>query len=107
MISPSVFVHAIAHARRRGQQLEIELALQPLLDDLHVQQAEKAAAESEAEGERALRLVAERGVVELQLADGVAQVLVVVGVDREDAGEDHRLHFLEAGQRLRRSRSRR
>ena len=65
-----------------------------------MQQAEEAAAEAEAKRLRALRLVRERGVVELQFADGVAEVLVVVGVDREDAGEDHRLHFLEAGERL-------
>ena len=36
--------------RRRGRdQVEIELALQPLLDDLEMQQPEEAAAEAEAE----------------------------------------------------------
>ena len=44
--------------RRRGDELEVELALQALLDDLHVEQAEEAAAEAEAQGDRALGLVA-------------------------------------------------
>ena len=39
----------VAHARRGGDQVEVVFALQPLLDDLHVQQAEEAAAEAEAQ----------------------------------------------------------
>ena len=39
----------------RGDDVEVELALQPLLHDLHVQQAEEAAAEAEAERDRATR----------------------------------------------------
>ena len=39
----------IAHSRRRRDQVEIVLALQAFLDDLHVQQAEKATAEAESE----------------------------------------------------------
>ena len=51
--------------RRRGRdQVEVELALQPLLDDLQMQQPEEAAAEAEAERGRGLRLVMEAGVVE-------------------------------------------
>jgi hypothetical protein len=41
---------AIAHARRGGDQVDIELALQALLHDFQVQQAEESAAEAEAEG---------------------------------------------------------
>jgi hypothetical protein len=78
------------------------LALEALLDDVHVQQAEEAAAEAEAERLRGLRLVVERGVVEVQLLQRLAQRLVLVGLDRIKAGEDLRLDFLEAGQRLRR-----
>ena len=44
--------------------VEVVLALEPLLDDLHVQQAEEAAAEAEAERLRGLGLEDERGVVE-------------------------------------------
>ena len=51
--------HPVAHRGRGDQQLEVELALQPLLDDLHVEEAEEAAAEAEAEGGRGLGLVEE------------------------------------------------
>ena len=42
-------LHLVDHRRRGRDQVEIELALQPLLDDFQVQQAEEAAAEAEAE----------------------------------------------------------
>ncbi len=88
--------------RGRGRdQVEVELALQPLLDDLQVQQAEEAAAEAEAERGGGLHLVGEAGVVEAQLAHRGAQVLELGRVDREQAAEHHRLRRLEAGQRRR------
>ena len=66
--------HAVQHARRRRDQVHVELALEPLLDDLHVQQAEEAAAEAEAERHRRLRLEEERRVVQPQLLERVAQL---------------------------------
>jgi hypothetical protein len=74
------------------------LAFEPLLDDLHVEQAQEAAAVAKAERGRGLRFVDERGVVEVQTLQGVAQERVIVGVDRVKAGEDHRLGRLVAGQ---------
>ena len=68
------------------------------MDDLHVQHAQEADPEAEAQGVGAFRLVEQRGVVERQLGERVAEVLVVVGVDREHAGVDLRLDLLEAGQ---------
>jgi hypothetical protein len=65
-----------------------------------VQQAEEAAAEAEAQRLRDFRLEVQRGVVELELLQRLAQRLVVVRLDREQAGEHLRLDFLEAGQRL-------
>jgi thiamine monophosphate synthase len=50
----------------------VELALEALAHYLHVQQAEEAAAEAEAERDRRLRLVDKRGVVELQLVERIA-----------------------------------
>ena len=91
---------AVDDRGRGGDEIEIELALQPLLDDLQMQQAEEAAAEAEAERGRGLGLVGEAGVVEAQLAQAVAQVLELGGVDREQAAEHHRLRRLEARQRL-------
>ena len=64
-------------------EVEVELALEPLADDLEVQQAEEAAAEAEAERHRGLGLVDERGVVELELVEGLAQVGVVGAVERD------------------------
>ena len=87
---------AVGDVRRGDEEVEVELALEPLADDLHVQEAEEAAAEAEAERLRRLGLVRERAVVELQPLERVAQLRVVVGVGREDPGEDHRLHVLVA-----------
>ena len=101
MTSPSLQHAAEAHRRRGRDEVEVVLALQPLLDDLHVQQAEEAAAEAEAQRRRRLGLARERRVVEAQLVERVAQVLVAGRVGREDAGEHHRLGRLEAGQRRR------
>ena len=89
-----------ADARHRRQQLEVVLALQALAHDVHVQQPEEAAAEAEAERVARLGLPGQRGVVERELLQRVAQVGVVVGVDREQAAEDHRLDLAVAGQRL-------
>ena len=90
----------VAHAGRGGDQVEIELALEPLLNDLHVEQAEKAATEAEAERDGAFRLEEERRIVEPQFFERLAQLRVLVGVDRVEPGEDHGLDFFEAGQRL-------
>ena len=92
--------HAVEHARRRRDQVLVELALEPLLDDLHVQQAEEAAAEAEAERRRRLRLEEERRVVQPQLLERLAQLRVLAALDRIEPGEDHRLAVLEAGKGL-------
>ena len=92
---------AIDHRGRRGDQVEVELAGQPLLHDLQMQEPEESAAETEAERGGGLRLVAEGGVVETQLADRGAQVLEIRRIDRKDAAEDHRHRRAEAGQRRR------
>ena len=48
-----------------GDKVEVELTLQPLRDDLHVQQAQETAAEAKAQGDGGFRLKGQRGVVEL------------------------------------------
>ena len=82
--SPFIGADAVGDVRRGHEQVEVELALEPLAHDLHVQQAEEAAAEAEAERLRRLGLVEERRVVQLQLLERVAQLRVVVGVGREE-----------------------
>ncbi len=92
--------HPVDHVRRGGDQVEAELALQTLTDHVQVEQAEEADAEAEAERRRGLRLVDERGVVELQLVQGLAQVRVVRAVERIEAREDHRPRVLVAAEGL-------
>ena len=59
-LAPTVGQLDVVLDRRRGRdQVEVELALEALLDDLHVEQPEEAAAEPEPERDRALRLVRE------------------------------------------------
>ena len=89
--------------RGRGQhEVEVELAREALLDDLEVKEAEKAAAEAEAERARMLGDELEARVVEAELAERIAQVLEVRGIDREHAAEHHRLGRPEARQGRRR-----
>jgi hypothetical protein len=88
----------IDHARRGGDKVEVELALQPLGDDLEMQQAEEAAAEAEAQRRRAFGLERERRVVEAEFRHGFPQVFEFGGVNREQAAEHHGLGWLEAGQ---------
>ena len=52
--------HLVDHAGRGGDQVLVELALQAFLHDLHVQQAQEAAAEAEAQRRRDFRLEAQR-----------------------------------------------
>ncbi len=94
-------IHVIDHGRVGGDHIHIELAPQPFLDDLHVQQAEEAAAETEAESGGALLRESEGGVVDLELAHRRFQRLVIRGIHRIDAGEHHGLDLLVAGQGLR------
>ena len=84
----------------RGDQVQIELALQTLLDDLHVQQAQEAHAEAKAQRHRRLGLPHQRRIVDVQLIERVAQVLVVLVVDGEQARVDHGLGLAVARQRL-------
>ncbi len=90
----------VDHAGRGRDQVLVELALQALLHDLHVQQAQEAAAEAEAQRLADLGLVVQRAVVELELLQRVAQLVVLAGFRRIQAGEHLRLDLLEAGQRL-------
>ena len=82
-------LHLVDDAGGGGDEVEVELALQPLLDDLEVEQAEEPAAKTEAERGGALHLVGEAGVVEPKAPHRRAQGLEIGGVDREQAAEHH------------------
>ena len=65
-----------------------------------MQQAEEPAAEPEAKRHRGFRLVEERGVVQAELLERVAQLRVLMAFDGVQPGEHHRLQLLEARERL-------
>ena len=77
---------------------DVELALEPLLHHLQVEQAKEAAAKAEAERRGRVLLESEGGIVELELFQGAGQILVVVRGHRVERGEHHLLDLLEAGQ---------
>ena len=84
-------IDVILHVRDRADQVQVELALQPLAHDLHVQQAEETAAEAKPKCHRGFGLVMERRVIELELGERVPQLLVLLGIRRIEAREHHRL----------------
>ena len=89
--------HLVLNAGRGGEQIEVVLALEAFLDDLHMEEAEEAAAEAKAKGGRRLGRVGKRGIGELQLVERVAEERVLVALLRIDAGEDHGLGGAVAG----------
>src|SRR5688572_31202620 len=92
--------HTVYDGGSRRDQGQAILPLEPFLDDFHVEETEETAAEPEAEGQRGLRLVDERRIVEPQLDERVSQVLIFGRVGGIQAAEDQWLHFLVAGERL-------
>ena len=89
----------VADAGCGGDEVEVELALEALLDDFHVEEAEESAAEAEAEGDGGFGLEGEAGVVELELAEGFAESAPCSwDSDRVEAGEDHGLDVFKAGE---------
>ena len=90
----------VDHRGQGGDEIQVELPLQPLLDDLHVEHAQKAAAEAEAQGGGGLGLEGQGGVVELELLQGVPQVGVLGAVLGVDAAVHHGAGGAVAGQGL-------
>ena len=88
----------VRHVRRGLHQVDVGVLLQPLLDDLHVQQAQKAAAESEAQRVACLRLELEAGIVDRELFQGIAELLEILAVRRIEPAEHHPLRLLVTGQ---------
>ena len=59
-------VYAITYVWHGGDNIHVEFASEAFLYNFHVEQAEEAAAESEAESCGAFGLECERGVIELK-----------------------------------------
>ena len=62
------------------QDVQVILALQPFLDDLHMQQAQKPAAEAKAQGVRCFRLIKKGSIVQLQAIQRIAQQGILVAL---------------------------
>ena len=72
------------------------LALQALLDHLHVEQAQKATAKAKAKGSARFGHVSEGGVVEAELVERLPQPLKIGVVGRIKPTKDHRQRLLVA-----------
>ena len=70
---------------RTSDQIEVVLALKPLLDDVHMKQAEEAATKAESHRLGTLGLKMQGGVVELELVERFTQSRKIFGVDRKQA----------------------
>src|SRR4029077_7398683 len=71
-------LYAVLDGGRRRDELQLELALQALLHDLEVEQAQESASKAKSQRGRILRLVRKRAVVELQLLERLLQVRELV-----------------------------
>ena len=74
---------------RGHDEAEVVLAFEALLDDVHVEEAEEAAAEAKAKGDGGLGLKDEGGIVELEFFECLAEVVIVLAVLGIEPAEDH------------------
>ena len=92
--------HSVDNRRRGRNQVEIEFALQPVADHLHVKQPEKPAPEAKAERGGSLRLEGEGRIVQRQLLKRLAKAGEIICIHREQSAEDNRHRRLEPRKRL-------
>ena len=83
-----------------GDQIQIVLPFQTLLNDLHVQQSQETAAESKAQCNGGLRFERKGGIVELELFQRLPQIAVACAVHGVDAGEYHGVDLAVSGKGL-------
>ena len=100
------FHHLVNYGGQGGHQIQIEFPLQALLNNLHVEHSQKAAAETKAQSHRGFRLIGQRRVVQFQLVQGVPQIRVLGAVSGINAAVHHGLRRTIAGQGFRRRGSR-
>ena len=91
-------MHAELDVGRGRDQLKVELPLQPLLHDVHVQQAEEPATEPEPQRGGHLWFVVQGGVGQLQPVEGFAELGVVAAFGREQARPHHGLRLAVSGE---------
>ena len=84
-----------------GDEVEVKLALEALLNDLHVEHTQEAAAETEAQSHGGFRLKGEGGIVQLQFLQRVTEVGILAAVLGVDTAVDHGLGGTITGQGFR------
>ncbi|MPN48914.1 hypothetical protein SDC9_196527 [bioreactor metagenome] len=87
--------HLVHHRWCGGDEIHVELALQPFLHDVHVQQAEEATAKTEAQRLRYFGFELQRCIIQAQLFQRITQLVVLARLHRIQAGKHLRLDFLE------------
>ena len=90
----------VDHRGCGGNEVHIEFALETLLHDFHVQQAEESTTKTKTQRLGYFGLVHQRGVIEFEFFQRVAQRIVLIGFNREQTREHLRLNFLKARQGL-------
>src|SRR5690606_3672266 len=83
------------YGRDRGDHRHPKLALQPFLDDLHVEHTEEPATKSKAQCGRRFWFPHQRGVVELKFFHGGPELFEFRSFYGVYSGEHHRLYVLE------------
>ncbi len=96
---PIVFQYLIHYSGRCCNQVEIVLTLQPLLDNLHMQHAEKSAAKAESQRVRGLRFIKQGSIVQCELGQRIPEIFVVIRGDSKNTRVNLRLDALESRQR--------
>ena len=86
---PVGLVDLVHYVGGRGDQVQLVFPFQPLLDYIHVEQAQETAAEPEAQSGRGLRLKEQGRIVQLELFQGIPQVVVIRILHRVQAAEHH------------------
>ena len=81
--------HLINNVGRSSNQRQIIFALQTLLDNIHMQQSQKAAAEAKAQGRGCFRLEHQGSIVQLQLFQSITQIIVIVIFHRIQTAVHH------------------
>jgi hypothetical protein len=72
--------HLVHDAGRGADEVQAELALQPFLDDLHVQESQEPATETERQGRGRLGLERQGRVGQLQALEGFLQFFVILAL---------------------------
>ena len=94
-------VDVVVHRGGGRDEIEAKLALEPLLDDLHMEESQKARTKAKAKRHRGLGRPDERGIVHAELLQGVTKVLVLFVVNGKETRVDHGFSILVARAGLR------